>query len=306
MTITNKVSKKFETFIKRFGDEMMDFKTILLGLVVLINAYFAFVFVKDLINHRSEVLHEPANTLALPFSSAIIFFLSTVGVSDFAISTGLYPKLNWTTVKKLPGTLNTQCTIPVAVMALAYITKIEVSVTTLVVCIMSQMVGSYFGAKWAVKLPAEKLKISIGIGMIVAALIIIGGRFGLLPSGGAATELTGVRLVIAAIALAIFGALNNIGIGSYALTMITVYLLGLNPAVAFPIMMGAATFSVPVGSVQFVKSGEYSRKITLFTSTFGVLGVLCAVFIVSSLDVTILQWIVSAILIYSAYGMLKK
>ncbi|MGT2911215.1 sulfite exporter TauE/SafE family protein [Streptococcus cameli] len=284
----------------------MSFKDILLLLVIVVNAYFAVVFIKDLILHKHEVMSEEASTAALPFSSAIIFFLSTVGISDFAISTSLYPKLNWTSVKKLPGTLNTQCTIPVAVMALAYITKIEVSVTTLIVCIVSQMVGSYFGAKFAVKLPAEKLKVSIGIGMIVAALIIFGGKFGLLPGGGNATELTGIKLVVAAVALAIFGALNNIGIGSYALTMITVYLLGLNPAVAFPIMMGAATFSVPVGSVQFVKSGEYSRKITLFTSTFGVLGVLCAVFVITSLNTAILQWFVAFILLYSAYGMLKK
>ncbi len=284
----------------------MSFKNILLLLVIVVNAYFAVVFIKDLILHKNEVMSEEASTVALPFSSAIIFFLSTVGISDFAISTSLYPKLNWTSVKKLPGTLNTQCTIPVAVMALAYITKIEVSITTLIVCIVSQMVGSYFGAKFAVKLPAEKLKVSIGIGMIVAAFIIFGGKFGLLPGGGNATELTGIKLVVAAVALAIFGALNNIGIGSYALTMITVYLLGLNPAVAFPIMMGAATFSVPVGSVQFVKSGEYSRKITLFTSTFGVLGVLCAVFVITSLNTAILQWFVAFILLYSAYGMLKK
>ncbi|WJQ85708.1 sulfite exporter TauE/SafE family protein [Streptococcus parasuis] len=284
----------------------MSFKDILLLLVIVVNAYFTVVFIKDLILHKNEVMSEEASTVALPFSSAIIFFLSTLGISDFAISTSLYPKLNWTSVKKLPGTLNTQCTIPVAVMALAYITKIEVSITTLIVCIVSQMVGSYFGAKFAVKLPAEKLKVSIGIGMIVAALIIFGGKFGLLPGGGNATELTGIKLVVAAVALAIFGALNNIGIGSYALTMITVYLLGLNPAVAFPIMMGAATFSVPVGSVQFVKSGEYSRKITLFTSTFGVLGVLCAVFVITSLNTAILQWFVAFILLYSAYGMLKK
>ncbi|WP_025729164.1 sulfite exporter TauE/SafE family protein [Atopobacter phocae] len=284
----------------------MTFKDILLLLVVLVNAYFAFVFVKDLVKNKNEVMTEPAHTVALPFTSAIIFFLSTLGISDFAISTTLYPKLKWTSVKKLPGTLNTQCTIPVAVMALAYITNIQVGITTLIVCIVSQMIGSYFGAKFAVKLPADKLKLSIGIGMIIAALIILGGKFGLLPGGGTATELEGIKLIIAAVALALFGALNNIGIGSYALTMITVYLLGLNPAVAFPIMMGAATFSVPVGSVQFVKSGEYSRKITLFTSTFGVLGVLAAVFIVTNLEISLLQWFVVFILFYSAYGMLKK
>ncbi|HDL2733643.1 TPA: sulfite exporter TauE/SafE family protein, partial [Enterococcus faecium] len=104
--------------------------------------------------------------------------------------------------------------------------------------------------------------------------------------------------------LFVYGALNNIGIGSYALTMVTVYLLGLNPVAAFPIMMGACTFSVPIGSVQFIKFNEYSRKITLFTSTFGVLGVLVAVFLVKSLDTYILKWIVILVLLYSAYTML--
>ena len=71
-------------------------------------------------------------------------------------------------------------------------------------------------------------------------------------------------------------------------------------------MMGACTFSVPVGSVQFVKFGEYSRKITLYTATFGVLGVLAAVFLVKNLNVTMLKWLVIVVLIYSAYSMLSS
>lgn len=186
----------------------MPVKTILLILVVAVNLYFAFLLIKDLMKHKSQVMSEPASTKALPFSSPIIFFLSTMGISDFAISSSLYPKLNWVSVKKLPGTLNTQYTIPVAVMALAYITSIEVGVMTLVVCIVSQMIGSYFGAKFAIGLPAEKLRLSIGIGMLVAFFIILGGKFGLLPSGGTATELTGIKLVIASVTLFIFGALK--------------------------------------------------------------------------------------------------
>ncbi len=88
--------------------------------------------------------------------------------------------------------------------------------------------------------------------------------------------------------------------------MVTVYLLGLNPIAAFPIMMGACTFSVPVGSVQFIKLDDYSRKITLFTATFGVLGVLVAVFLVKQLNTYLLNWLVVIVLLYSAYTMLSK
>ena len=114
------------------------------------------------------------------------------------------------------------------------------------------------------------------------------------------------ELILAGFLLFVYGALNNIGIGSYALTMVTVYLLGLNPIAAFPIMMGACTFSVPVGSVQFIKLDDYSRKITLFTATFGVLGVLVAVFLVKQLNTYLLNWLVVIVLLYSAYTMLSK
>ncbi|UQF10986.1 sulfite exporter TauE/SafE family protein [Vagococcus lutrae] len=281
-------------------------KPLLLLSIVLINGYFLFTFIKDLLLHKEEMKAEKANGKVLPFTSFIMFFLSTFGISDFAIGSVLYPKLGWTSMKKLPGTLNTQCVIPVATMALSYITSIDVGIKTLLVCIVSQVIGAYVGPRFVVKLPERTIKLFVGVGLIVAAGLIFAGQMNWIKSNGTATELYGGKLILAAALLFLFGALNNIGIGSYSLTMVTVYMLGLNPAAAFPIMMGACTFSVPVGSVQFVKFGEYSRKITLYTATFGVLGVLAAVFLVKNLNVTMLKWLVIVVLIYSAYSMLSS
>lgn len=280
--------------------------TVLLSLIVIVNLFFVFSFVKDLVKHKNEIMTESASTLALPFTSFFTFLLSTFGVSDFAIGTVLYRKLKWVPLKKLPGTLNAQCVIPVAAMALLYITSIDVGLKTLAVCIISQVIGAYVGPRFVVKLPEKTIKQFISIGLTIAALLILAGKFNLIPSNGTATELYGLKLVTAGVLLFAYGALNNIGIGSYALTMATVYALGMNPAVAFPIMMGAATFSVPIGSMQFVKFGEYSRKITLFTSTFGVLGVLTAVYFVKSLNVGMLQWLVIVILLYTAVTMVLE
>jgi len=87
--------------------------------------------------------------------------------------------------------------------------------------------------------------------------------------------------------------------------MATVYAFGLNPGIAFPIMMGACTFSVPVGSIQFIKFDSYSRKITLYAAIFGSIGVMCAAFIVKSLNVAMLQWVVAIVIIYSAITMIN-
>lgn len=279
-------------------------KNILLLLIVAINAYFLVMFLLDINKNKKKLKQEKADGRILPFTSFIMFFLSTFGISDFAIGTVLYPKLNWVSIKKLPGTLNTECVIPVAVMALSYITAITVDIKTLIVCIVCQVIGAYIGPYFVVKLPEKVIKQFISIGLIIAAVLIVAGQLNMIPSNGTATGLTGGKLILAGFLLFIYGALNNIGIGSYALTMVTVYLLRLNPVAAFPIMMGACTFSVPIGSAQFVKFGDYSRKITLFTSTFGVLGVLAAVFLVKSLDTYMLKWLVVIVLLYSAISMM--
>ncbi|QOX64287.1 TSUP family transporter [Anoxybacterium hadale] len=274
---------------------------IVLALIVVVNGAFAISFIRDLIAHKAETFKEAGNPIAQAFSSFVIFFFSTFGISDFAISASLYPKLKWVEDKKLPGTMNAQCVIPVAVMALVYISAIDVDLVTLIVAIVAQIVGSYLSPRYVVKLPVDTIKRFVSAGLLIAAILILAGKFGVYPSGGEEIGLTGVKLVALGVLSFAFGALNNIGIGSYALTMATVYALGLSPAIAFPIMMGACTFSVPVGSMQFIKLDSYSRKITAFTSTFGVIGVLIAAYAVKSMNVSALQWVVVVVILYSAF-----
>ena len=284
----------------------MTITTVILTLIVIVNGVFAIRFLLDLVKHKREFKNEPGNNLLLVISSSVIFFFSSFGISDFAISTIFYRKMKWITDKRLPGTLNTQCVIPVAVMALAFISIIQVDIFTLLICIIAQVLGSYFGPRFVVKLSPRSIRIFIGIGLMVATLFILISKFHFIPSGGTATALSHTKLAIAAGCLFLFGALNNIGIGSYAPTMVTIYALGMNPAIAFPIMMGASTFSVPIGSMEFIKYGQYSRKITLFAATFGVFGVLMGVYLINQLDVSLLQWVVAVILFYSSISMLMN
>lgn len=282
----------------------MTITTIILMLIVIVNAVFAIRFLLDLAENMHQFKNEAINNFLLAISSIVIFFFSSFGISDFAVSTLFYRKMKWLTDKCLPGTLNTQCVIPVAVMALAFISVIQVDIVTLSVCIIAQVIGAYFGPRFVVKLSPRSIRLFIGLGLVIATLFILISKFHFIPSGGAATGLSNSKLAIAAGCLFLFGALNNIGIGSYAPTMMIIYALGMNPAIAFPIMMGASTFSVPIGSMEFIKYGQYSRKITLFAATFGVLGVLMGVYLINQLDVSLLQWVVAAILFYSGTSML--
>ena len=115
---------------------------VLLALIVLANGIFAFRFFSDFIKHKADVFKESGSNALLAVWGFIVFFLSTFGISDFALSTVFYRLRKLIDDTKLPGTLNTQCAIPVAVMALAYISTISVDQTTLILLIISQMVGA--------------------------------------------------------------------------------------------------------------------------------------------------------------------
>lgn len=277
---------------------------LILALIIAANCVFVIRLMIDLIQHREDLQNEPGNKLLLAFSSLLIFFFSSFGICDFAVSTIFYRMKRLVTDKKLPGTLNTQCVIPVAVMALTFISSIQVDFITLTICIVAQVFGAYMGPRFVVRLSTTFIRKLIGIGLFSAAFFIVAGKFHWLPAGGMAIELHGMKLLIAALSLFFFGALNNVGVGSYPLTMATLYALGMSPLVSFPIMMGACAVSTSIGSIQFIKYGEYSRKITLFTSVFGVIGVLIAVYCIKELNVSLLQWLIAVILFYTSISML--
>lgn len=232
--------------------------------------------------------------------------MSTFGVSDFAFNTVAFRLTKTVEDKKIPGTLNAACVIPVAFMALAYITVIKVDALTLVVLFIAQTTGSYLTPRIVVKLPVSRIRVGIAVGLLCAASFILAGKLHLIPSGGNLTGLPGLKLAVAAAALFIYGALNNSGIGSYAPTMATVYALGIDPRVAFPIMMGGCTFSCAVGSMEFIRLGGYSRKPVLWISTVGLLGVAAAVYIVKSMDVDVIKWVVFVVVLYAALDLLYK
>ena len=98
----------------------------------------------------------------------------------------------------------------------------------------------------------------------------------------------------------------TLGIGLYAPCMALVFSLGLSPAIAFPIMMGSCAFLMPAASVKFVKEGAYDRKASMAITVFGVIAVLIAAYIVKSLPLNILKWLVIVVIIYTSAMMFKS
>jgi len=98
----------------------------------------------------------------------------------------------------------------------------------------------------------------------------------------------------------VMGVLMMFGIGLYAPSLVLLSLLGLNPAAAFPIMMGSCAFLMPISSLNFVRSERIDLRIVLGIALGGIPAVLLAAFVVKSLDVVVLRWLVVVVVLYAA------
>jgi uncharacterized membrane protein YfcA len=244
-----------------------------------------------------------------PLDAAIGFFanfLDTLGVGSFATTSSLFKLCSLVPDEQIPGTLNVGHTLPTVAEAFIYVGLVQVDPTTLVSMIAASAVGAWLGAGIVSHWPRRKVQIGMGSVLVLAAGLMLMSLFHWGPGGGNAMGLTGPRLVAGVLGNALLGALMTLGIGLYAPCMILIYLLGMNPLAAFPIMMGSCAFLMPVGSVRFIRAGSYNLKSALGLAIGGVPGVLIAAFIVKSLPLDAVKWLVIAVVLYTAAMMLRS
>jgi len=207
-------------------------------------------------------------------------------------------------VTLIPGTLNVGHTLPTIAQAFIYTQIVPVESATLVLMIVAAVAGSWLGAGVVARWPRRKIQIGMGLALLGAAALMMMTALQLFPAGGDTLGLTGVRLGIGLAGNFVLGALMMLGIGLYAPCMILVYLLGMAPRAAFPIMMGSCAFLMPISSIRFVKTRAYHVQAALGLALGGLPAALIAALIVQSLPLGAVRWLVVCVVIYTAINML--
>jgi uncharacterized membrane protein YfcA len=231
-------------------------------------------------------------------------FLDTLGIGSFATTTTIFRLKKMVPDRIIPGTLNAGHTLPTVAQAFVYTTVIPVDVLTLVSMIAAAVLGAWLGAGVVAKWPKRKVQVGMGAALLAAAAFMLMRQLSLFPAGSEAIGVRGVRLAIGIGGNFMLGALMTLGIGLYAPCMILVSLLGMSERTAFPIMMGSCAFLMPIGSLRFIREQCYSLRNALGLALGGVPGVLVAAFIVRSLNLTAVRWLVIVVVVYTAISML--
>lgn len=286
--------------------ELGSAKTLLLLALGLVGVGYAVLYYAGLRRRQRETpelsLTPTRGGLILGF---VANFFDTLGIGSFAPTTSALRAWKMVPDQLIPGTLNVGYTIPTIVQAFIFTRSVPVDATTLIVLIAAAAIGAWLGAGVVVSLPKRKVQLGMGFALLGAAGLMLAGLLNFTPVGGVALGLTGSKLVIAAVANFGLGALMTLGIGLYGPCLIVISLMGMNPITAFPIMMGSCAFLMPVASARFIRENGFDARATVGLMIGGIPAVLIAAYLVKSLPLTVVRWLVVVVVLYTAYGLLR-
>jgi len=277
---------------------------LILLLIVIAVGYHAFWFFTERTRkHQKGELKPQGLALGIAF---VANFFDTLGIGSYATTTSMAKLWKVVPDEKIPGTLNVGYVLATVVQAVIFMTIIEVDFLTLVSIIGAAVLGAFLGAGVVAGFSRRQVQIGMGTALLVASALMVLSLSGQGPAPGEALGLTGAKLGIAVGISMVLGALMMLGIGFYGPCLIMISLLGMDPRVSYPIMMGACAFLMPSGSIQFIRKGSYDLRASIAFLIAGPLAVLIAAPLVDAIPLFYLRILVLVVVLYTAIRMLTS
>ncbi|WP_299014576.1 sulfite exporter TauE/SafE family protein [uncultured Photobacterium sp.] len=266
------------------------------------------VFMVMLFNAWRKNRTQEAQTKILPIGliGGFANFCDTLGVGSFAIKTAGYKQMKLIDDQLLPGTLNCQAVMSTSVQSLIFLTAVDVDPLTLVSMVLAACFGATVGARLVSGWDRQLIRLVMSGALLVVASLMLAGQLELFPLGGEALGLSGWKLAVGIAGNFLFGALMTIGIGLYAPCMTMVYLLGMHPLAAFPIMMCSCAFLSFFSAGSFIRKNRINSRAALVVAITGPIGVVIAAYLVKSLDLQLLAWLVIGVVLYTSVTMYRS
>ena len=238
---------------------------------------------------------------------AVVNFFDTLGIGSFAPTMAWFKFRNRIADRLIPPTMLVGLTPPSMMQAVIFLILLGVLVdpVLLVGCVIALLMGGLLGAPLVARSKVWVVQLVVAVALTLAAAAYAMTNLDLMPGGGTANSLP-LGLMIAAIAANfLFGLLLNYGVGNYAPTLVMLSLMGMDPRLCFPIMAGGAALTGAGASIRHINIGEIDLRIVLGLAIGGIPAVLVAAFIVKSMPLEMLRWLVIVVVLYAAAIMFR-
>ena len=251
---------------------------------------------------------------AVPRAEAVLLgavtnFFDTLGIGSFA------PTMAWFKFRKLvpddrliPSTMLVGHTPPSIAQAIIFLILLGVYVDPLLLvgCVIALVAGALAGVPLAARARVPVVQLVVAAALVLAAILYAMANLHLMPGGGSANSLPLPLMLIAIAANFGFGVLVNFGIGNYAPTLVMLSLMGMDPRLTFPIMAGGAAIAGSIASAGHIALGKIDLRLSVGIALGGIPAVLVAAFVVKSMPVETLRWLVIVVVLYAAAVMVRS
>ena len=256
---------------------------------------------------KAAVARRATPTFEAVVLGAVTNFFDTLGIGSFAPTTAWFKFRKLVPDRLIPPTTLVGQGLPTMTEAIIFLILLGVAVdpTLLVGCMVAVFLGGVLGAPLVAKTRVWIIQLVVSVALIAAAAVYLATNLHLMPGGGTAASLPITLTIIAIVANFVFGVLLNYGVGNYAPTLVMLSLMGMDPRLCFPIMAGGAALAVAGAGARHIRIGEIDLKIVLGMTLGGIPAVLVAAFIVKSMPLEVLRWMVIVVVLYAAIVMLR-
>jgi uncharacterized membrane protein YfcA len=269
-----------------------------LGLAIL---FFTFFLARAAIAERAGPKPEAV------LLGAVVSFFDTLGIGSFAPTTAWLKFRRMVPDRLIPPTMLVGLTPPAMTESVIFLILLGVKVDPVLLfgCAIAVLLGGLIGAPLVAQARVWVVQLVVAFALVLAAIAYAMTNLHLFPGGGTAASLP-LGLTIAAIAANFaFGILLNFGVGNYAPTLVTLSLMGMDPRLVFPIMAAGAAVMGAGACVRHIQMRRMDLKVVVGLAIGGIPAVLVAAFIVKTMPLELLRWLVIVVVLYAAAIMLR-
>ncbi len=231
---------------------------------------------------------------------AVVSFFDTLGIGSFAPTTAWFKFRRMVPDRLIPPTLLVGLTAGAMAEGFIFMAGVRVDPVLLFGCAIAVLIGGLVGAPLVARARVWIVQFVVALGLLVAAAAYVLYNLHRFPGGGSAAGLPPLLTIIAIAANFGFGILANFGVGNYAPTMAMFSLMGMNPIVCFPIMAAGGAFMGAGASLRHLAIGEIDLRVVIGLAIGGIPAVFVAAFLVVSMPLEALRWLVLVVVLYTA------
>ena len=273
-----------------------------LGSSVVYGIYMA----RSILTDRAWLQAAPGHLGAVMGLETLIYFLCTIGVSDFLLNTILCRRMHLAEAEAQPDCNIAASIVPSGIIAFLYLRHGDaVDGKLLAVFIVCMIAGALIGSRAVGRMEGERIRRAMVVFLCVTLLCLIVRM--ILSQGAAptATSLGGGKLAILAAEAFCAGFINMLGIPAKPLTATVALLLGLSPVTTLAVTLGAIPMSCVAGGINVVPRKKYNPKLILSAMTAGSVAAVIGCLLAISINAAVLNVLLLVVIAVAILSLIK-